>query len=330
MLPEPAGSSPHAVSTKGAHVPRRKVTIVGAGHVGATAAHLLALREAADIVLVDVAEGVPQGKALDMMHARRVAGFDVRVVGTNGYEECEGSDVAVITAGVPRKPGMTREDLLKINGDIVSSVIAKVVRVAPSAVVICVTNPLDVMTYLAWKTSGMPRGRVFGMGGVLDSARFAHAIAEAAGAPVAHVDAMVIGAHGDTMLPLVRLATVAGRPLRDVLAPEQIEEVVHRTVNGGADVVAFLKSGSAFYAPGASVAAMVEAVLADARAVMPACAVLDGEYGLRRVSIGVPAVIGAHGVIEVRELELTDEERLALRDSAAGVSQGIAALGLEE
>lgn len=311
-------------------MPRRKVTIVGAGQVGATAAYSLALREAADVVLVDVAEGIPQGKALDMMHARRVAGFDVRIVGTNSYEPCEGSDVVVVTAGLPRKPGMTREDLLKVNGDIVRSVISEVSRVAPTAVVICVTNPLDVMTYLAWKASRMPRGRVFGMGGVLDSARFAHAIAEAASVPVADVDAMVIGAHGDTMVPLVRLATVGGRPLRDVLDAEQIEEVVRRTVNGGADVVALLKSGSAFFAPGASVAAMVEAVLSDARRVMPACAVLDGEYGLRGVSVGVPCVIGAGGVVEVQELELADDELAALRESAAGVSQGIAALGLEE
>jgi malate dehydrogenase len=330
MLPEPAGSIPHAVTTKGAPVSRRKVTIVGAGQVGATAAYLLALKEAADIVLVDVADGVPQGKALDMMHARRVGGFDVRVVGTNGYDECEGSDVVVITAGLPRRPGMTREDLLKTNGDIVRSVITEVVRVAPTAVVTCVTNPLDVMTYLAWRISGMPRGRVLGMGGVLDSSRFAHAIAEAAGVPVADVDAMVIGAHGDTMLPLVSRATVAGRPLREVLAPDAIEEVVRRTVNGGADVVALLKSGSAFYAPGAAVAAMVEAVLADARRVMPTCAVLDGEYGLRGVSVGVPAVIGANGVVEVLELDLADDELAALRASAAGVSQGIAALGLGE
>lgn len=330
MLPEPAGSIPHAVTTKGAPVSRRKVTIVGAGQVGATAAYLLALKEAADIVLVDVADGVPQGKALDMMHARRVGGFDVRVVGTNGYDECEGSDVVVITAGLPRRPGMTREDLLKTNGDIVRSVITEVVRVAPTAVVTCVTNPLDVMTYLAWRISGMPRGRVLGMGGVLDSSRFAHAIAEAAGVPVADVDAMVIGAHGDTMLPLVSRATVAGRPLREVLAPDAIEEVVRRTVNGGADVVALLKSGSAFYAPGASVAAMVEAVLADARRVMPTCAVLDGEYGLRGVSVGVPVVIGANGVVEVLELDLADDELAALRASAAGVSQGIAALGLGE
>lgn len=311
-------------------MPRRKVTIVGAGQVGATAAFSLALREAADIVLVDVQDGVPQGKALDMMHARRVAGFDVRVVGTSTYEECEGSDVVVITAGLPRKPGMTREDLLKVNGDIVRSVISEVARVAPSAVVICVTNPLDVMTFLAWKASGLPRSRVFGMGGVLDSARFAHAIAQTAGAPIAEVEAMVIGAHGDTMVPLVRLATVAGRPISEALTSEQIEDVVRRTVYGGADVVALLKSGSAFYAPGASVAQMVEAVLTDARRVMPACAVLDGEYGLRGVSVGVPAVIGADGVVEVVELEMTDEELAALRDSAAGVKEGIASLGLGE
>lgn len=330
MLPEPVGSVSHDVMMEGAHLSRRKVTIVGAGQVGATSAYSLALKELADVVLVDVADGIPQGKALDIMHARRVAGFDVRVVGTNGYDECAGSDVVVITAGMPRKPGMTREDLLKINGDIVRSVMAEVVRVAPTAVVICVTNPLDVMTYLAWRVSGMPRGRVLGMGGVLDSSRFAHAIAEAAGVPVAEVDAMVIGAHGDTMLPLVRLATVSGRPLREVLEPERIDEVVRRTVDGGAEVVAHLKSGGAFYAPGASVAAMVEGVLSDAGRVMPTCAVLDGEYRLRDVCVGVPAVIGAQGVAEVCELDLTQDELAALKASAAGVSEGIATLGLGE
>ncbi|MDI6713076.1 MAG: malate dehydrogenase [Anaerosomatales bacterium] len=309
---------------------RRKVTIVGAGQVGATAAYSLALKGLADIVLIDVAEGIPQGKALDMMHARRVAGYDVSVAGSNGYDEAAGSDVVVITAGLPRKPGMTREDLLRVNGDIVRSVMAEVARVAPDAVVICVTNPLDVMTYLAWSVSGAPRGRVFGMGGVLDSARFAHAIAEAAGVPVSQVDATVIGAHGDTMVPLVRLATVAGRPLAEVLLPAEVDEVVRKTVNGGAEVVALLKSGSAFYAPGASVAAMVEAVLEDARRVMPTCAVLDGEYGLSGVSVGVPAVIGAEGVVAVEEWDLSAEERAVLLASAEGVRAGIAALGLGE
>lgn len=309
---------------------RRKVTIVGAGQVGATAAYSLALKGLADVVLIDVAEGIPQGKALDMMHARRVAGYDVRVTGSNGYDEAAGSDVVVITAGLPRKPGMTREDLLRVNGDIVRSVMAEVARVAPEAVVICVTNPLDVMTYLAWSVSGAPRGRVFGMGGVLDSARFAHAIAEAAGVPVSEVDATVIGAHGDTMVPLARLATVGGRPLAEVLSPPEVDEVVRATVNGGAEVVALLKSGSAFYAPGASVAAMVEAVLSDACRVMPACAVLDGEYGLSGVSVGVPAVIGAGGVETVEEWHLTPEELVALHASAEGVRAGIAALGLGE
>ncbi|MCX8007199.1 MAG: malate dehydrogenase [Coriobacteriia bacterium] len=311
-------------------MPSRKVTIVGAGQVGATAAYSLALRGLADVVLVDVAEGIPQGKALDLMHARRVAGYDVKVIGSNGYAEAAASDVVVITAGLPRKPGMTREDLLRVNGDIVRSVIGEVVRVAPDAVIVCVTNPLDVMTYLAWKVSGMRRERVFGMGGVLDSARFAHAIAEMAGVPVSQVDAMVIGAHGDTMVPLVRTATIAGRPLAEVLSAKEIDQVVRATVHGGAEVVSLLKSGSAFYAPGASVAAMVEAVLTDARRVMPACVVLDGEFGLSGVSIGVPAVIGAGGVVAIEQRGLADEEIAALAASAEGVRAGIAALDLGE
>jgi malate dehydrogenase len=303
-----------------------KVTVVGAGQVGATAAFVLATRDIADVTLIDVAEGLPQGKALDMMHARSVLKFAPRVTGTNDYADTAGSDVVVITAGVPRKPGMTRDELLAINAGIVGSVISAAVAASPDAVFICVTNPLDVMTDLAWKLSGLPASRVFGMGGVLDSARFAHVIAEATGASISEVDALVVGAHGDAMVPMPRLSTVAGRPLTDLLPEDEVAELVRRTVFGGAEVVALLKTGSAFYAPGVSVASMVEAVLGDSGAVLPTCARLNGEYGISGVHMSVPAVLGRQGVLAVPELELTTSELEALRASSAQIAEQIAAL----
>lgn len=303
-----------------------KVTIVGAGQVGATAAFVLATRGVSDVTLIDVAEGLPQGKALDMMHARSVLRFGPRVGGTNDYGDTAGSDVVVITAGVPRRPGMTRDELLSINAGIVGSVIAQAVAVSPGAVYICVTNPLDVMTDLAWKLSGLPASRVFGMGGVLDSARFAYFIAEATGAAISEVEALVVGAHGDAMVPLPRLSTVAGRPLTDLLPVEEVAEVVRRTVFGGAEVVSLLKTGSAFYAPGASVASMVEAVVSDSGAVLPTCVRLQGEYGVSGVHMSVPAVLGREGVRAVPELPLESAELSALRASAAAVAEQIAAL----
>jgi malate dehydrogenase len=305
-----------------------KVTVVGAGQVGATAAFLMALKGTADVVLVDVAEGIPQGKALDMMHARSVEHFAPSITGANDYGPTEGSDVVVITAGLPRKPGMTREDLLAANGAIVRSVVAQVREHAPGAVVVCVTNPLDVMTHLAWRVSGMPSGRVLGMGGVLDSARFAYFIAQATGAPIATIDAVVIGAHGDTMVPLPRFSTVGGVPLPEVLRAGEVAEVVRRTVFGGAEVVSLLKTGSAFYAPGASVAAMVSAILGDTGAVMPACVLLEGQYGLTGLHLNVPAVLGAEGVRAVPEWELDDSELAALRSSASGVAETLASIDL--
>ncbi len=305
---------------------RPKVTIVGAGQVGATAAFVLALKGLADVVLVDVVEGVPQGKALDMMHARSIEHFPVSVVGTNDYAVTEGSDVVVITAGLPRKPGMTREDLARTNGGIVRSVVREAMRHAPDAVYLCVTNPLDVITYLAWRESGLPDTRVLGMGGVLDSARFAYFIAQATGAAIDDIEAVVIGAHGETMVPLPRLSMVAGTPLPSVLGADEITEVVRRTVNGGAEVVSLLKTGSAFYAPGVSVAAMVQAIVTDARITMSSCVHLTGQYGIVDVYLNVPAVIGRAGVIEVPEWGLTDEEREALMASARGVAEQLAAL----
>ena len=303
-----------------------KVTIVGAGQVGATAAFVLATRGIADVTLIDVAEGMPQGKALDMMHSRPVLRFGPVVAGTNDYADTAGSEVVVITAGVPRKPGMTRDELLSINAGIVGSVIEAAVAASPDAVFICVTNPLDVMTDLAWKLSGLPASRVFGMGGVLDSARFAYFIAQATGAAIGEVEALVVGAHGDAMVPLPRLSTVAGRPLTDLLPAEEVAEVVRRTVFGGAEVVALLKTGSAFYAPGVSVASMVEAVLGDSGAILPSCVRLTGEYGVDGVHMSVPALLGRQGVAAIPELPLDGAELAALRASAEQIREQITAL----
>ena len=306
-----------------------KVTVVGAGQVGATAALLMAMKGLADIVLVDVAEGIPQGKALDMMHARSVEKFPSTVTGTNEYGPTAGSDVVVITAGLPRKPGMTRDDLLAANGAIVRSVIAEVTATSPEAVIILVTNPLDVMAHLAWRISGLPAERVIGMGGVLDSARFAYFIAQATGAPITEIDALVVGAHGDTMVPLPRFSTVAGTPLPEVLSADEVAEVVRRTVYGGAEVVSLLKSGSAFYAPGASVTAMVAAILGDTGAALPSCVLLNGQYGLSGLHLNVPARLGRAGVLEVPELPLNDDELAALAASASGVVEALASIDLE-
>lgn len=305
-----------------------KVTVVGAGQVGATTALLIALKGLADVVLVDVAEGIPQGKALDMMHARSVEHFAATVTGTSEYGPTAGSHVVVVTAGLPRKPGMTREDLLAANGAIVRSVIAEVRATSPDAIVILVTNPLDVMAHLAWRVSGFPPARVFGMGGVLDSARFAYFIAEATGAAITDINAVVIGAHGDTMVPLPRFSTVAGTPLPELLSADAVAEIVRRTVYGGAEVVSLLKSGSAFYAPAASVTAMVAAVLGDTGAVMPSCVLLNGEYGLSGLHLNVPAALGRAGVLSVPEWALDEAELAALQASAAGVADALASIDL--
>lgn len=305
-----------------------KVTVVGAGQVGATTALLIALKGLADVVLVDVAEGIPQGKALDMMHARSVEHFAATVTGTNEYGPTAGSHVVVVTAGLPRKPGMTREDLLAANGAIVRSVIAEVRATSPDAIVILVTNPLDVMAHLAWRVSGFPPARVFGMGGVLDSARFAYFIAEATGAAITDINAVVIGAHGDTMVPLPRFSTVAGTPLPELLPADAVAEIVRRTVYAGAEVVSLLKSGSAFYAPAASVTAMVAAVLGDTGAVMPSCVLLNGEYGLSGLHLNVPAALGRAGVLSVPEWALDEAELAALQASAAGVADALASIDL--
>jgi malate dehydrogenase len=305
-----------------------KVTVVGAGQVGATAAQLLLLHDIADVVMIDVAEGLPQGKALDMMHMRSVECFGPTVTGTNDYADTAGSDVVVITAGLPRKPGMTRDDLLAANSAIVRSVIGEVVSASPEAIGVCVTNPLDVMTYLAWKESGLPHTRIFGMGGVLDSARFAYAVAEKTGAAVSDIDALAIGAHGDAMVPMPRFTTVNGTPLTELLPEADVDALVERTIFGGAEVVGLLKTGSAFYAPAASIVAMVRAILSDTRETLPSCVLLTGEYGIEDVYMSVPATLGREGVVAVPELPFNDAELDALRSSAASVAEAVDALGL--
>ena len=309
-------------------MPYPKVTVVGAGQVGATAAQLLLLHDLADVVMIDVAEGLPQGKALDLMHMRSVERFGPTITGTNEYADTAGSDVVVVTAGLPRKPGMTRDDLLAANRAIVESVISKVVAASPDAIIVCVTNPLDVMTYLAKNVSGLPTSRVFGMGGVLDSARFAFAIAEKTGASITDVDAVAMGAHGDAMVPMPRFSTVAGRALSDLLEPADIEALVERTIFGGAEVVALLKTGSAFYAPAASVVTMVRAILGDTGETLPTCAYLSGEYGVSDVYMSVPARLGRAGVLGIVELPLDGDELAALQASAATIADAVDSLGL--
>ncbi|MBK5210874.1 MAG: malate dehydrogenase [Coriobacteriia bacterium] len=307
---------------------KKRVTIVGAGNVGATAGMLLAFHDVADVCLIDVVEGVPQGKALDMMHMRSVEQFESRVTGTNDYKDTADSDVVVITAGIARKPGMTRDDLLGINAKIMADVIENVMAVSPEAIVVCVTNPLDIMAYLAYKKSGLDKSRIFGMGGVLDSARFTFAVAEKTGADVADITSWAMGAHGDAMTPMPRFTTVKGTPITEILSREEVDELVQRTVFGGAEVVAHLKTGSAFYAPAASIARMVSAIILDTKEIMPCCTYLTGEYGISDVFISVPARLGASGIEEVVEFDFNEAELEALRGSAATVAASLDALGL--
>jgi malate dehydrogenase len=305
-----------------------KVTVVGAGQVGATAAQLLLLHDVADVVMIDVAEGMPQGKALDLMHLRSIERFGPVVSGTNDYADTAGSDVVVITAGLPRKPGMTRDDLLAANSAIMRSVIAAASAASPDAVFLCVTNPLDIMTYLAFKESGLPSERVLGMGGVLDSARFAYAIASKTGAPINEIEALAMGAHGDAMVPMPRFSSVNGVPITQLLPSADVEALVKRTIFGGAEVVALLKTGSAFYAPAASITAMVRSILGDTGDVHPSCVYLSGQYGIDDVYLSVPARLGRAGVEDIPVLPLDDAELDALQASAATVAEAVDALGL--
>ncbi|MDA8160386.1 MAG: malate dehydrogenase [Desulfobacteraceae bacterium] len=307
---------------------RKKITIIGAGNVGATAAHWAMTRELGDVVLMDVVEGIPQGKGLDLLQGGPVDGFSYRIEGTNDYRDTAGSDVVIITAGLARKPGMSRDDLLAKNVAIVKSCAAEAVRHSPDCVLIVVTNPIDAMVYTAFKASGLPKRRVIGMAGVLDSARYRTFLAEALNVSARDVNAMVMGVHGDNMLPLVRLANVAGVPVTDLLSQEKLAEIVKRTQHGGIEIVNHLKTGSAFYTPGLAAVEMAEAVLKDSRRVLPCAAFVEGEFGISGCFLGVPVVLGAGGVERIVEFALTAEERAALAQSEAVVRKQMAATGL--
>lgn len=295
---------------------RPKIAVIGAGNVGATTALLMAQKELGDIVLYDIVEDMPVGKALDMAEMAPIEGFDVKVEGTNNIADIEGADLAVVTAGLARKPGMSRMDLLEKNAEIVKEVSEKIAQHAPNSIVIMVTNPLDVMTYLCWKITGFPPERVVGQAGILDTARFRCFIAMELGVSVKDIQTMVLGGHGDEMVPLVSHTTVSGIPLRDLVPEERIQAMVERTRMGGGEIVKLLKTGSAYYAPGAAVAQMAEAILRDQKRIVPASAYLTGQYGLEDVYCGVPVKLGAKGVEEILELELPEEELAALQASA--------------
>jgi malate dehydrogenase len=301
---------------------RKKVTVVGAGNVGATLVQRIAETRLADVVMVDVVEGVPQGKGLDLLEAGPVMGYDSRVTGTNSYDETAGSDIIVITAGLARKPGMSRDDLLAANGDIVKKVAAETGKRSPGAFMIVVTNPMDVMAYVAMKASGFPRERVIGMGGVLDSARFRTFIAMELGVSVENTHAFVLGGHGDTMVPLPRYSSVAGIPITELMSKETIDKLVDRTRNGGAEIVSLLKTGSAYYAPAAAALEMVEAVLLDKKKILPCSAHLDGEYGVKGMFAGVLVKLGEKGIEQLVEIKLNSDEKAAFMKSVDAVRQG--------
>ncbi|MEX2162374.1 MAG: malate dehydrogenase [Anaerolineales bacterium] len=303
-----------------------KISIVGAGMTGATAAHWLAERELADIALVDIVEGMPQGKALDLLQAMPVIGKDVRVVGSNDYAATEGSDIVVITAGLPRKPGMSREDLLNTNADIVKKATEGTLKHSPKAVYIILTNPLDSMCYVAMKVGGLPRERVIGQAGILDSARMRAFVAMELGVSVENVACYVLGGHGDSMIPLTRHSNVAGVPLNEILPADKLSAIVDRTRKGGGEIVALLKQGSAFYAPSAAIAQMAEAILKNKNLIVPCSIYLQGEYGLKDIFFGVPAQLGRGGLVKVIEYQLNAEEKASVEKSAAEVRESTAAL----
>lgn len=300
---------------------RPKITVVGAGNVGATCAHWAAARELADVVLVDVVEGMPQGKALDLMQARPIFGFNVGVVGANDYEATRGSKVVIITAGIARKPGMSREDLINTNKNIVAAVTKEVVAKSPNAFLIIVSNPLDAMCYVAYKVSGFPRKRVMGMAGILDTARYRCFIAMELKVAVEEIQAMVLGGHGDDMVPVVSATNVSGVPLTDLLSRKRIAALVDRTRKGGGEIVGLLKTGSAFYAPAAAAVQMAEAILKDQKRLVPVSAYLTGEYGLHDLFFGVPVILGAGGIEKIVPLKLSQEEEAMLEKSAAAVAR---------
>ena len=300
---------------------RKKITVVGAGQVGATVAQLTAYKNLGDVVIIDIVDGVPQGKALDLQESSCLQVFDSLVTGTNDYKDTANSDIVVITAGLPRKPGMSREDLLATNAKIVQSVTEQIMEHSRDPIIIVVSNPLDAMVYMAKKTSNLPKNKIIGMAGVLDSARLQTFVSLELGCSLIDVDAMVLGGHGDSMVPLPRYTSVSGISITELMTSEQIERVVERTRKGGAEIVSLLKTGSAFYAPGASVVKMVEAILQDKRRILPCTAYLEGEYGWSGIFFGVPVMMGVHGIEKVIELKLTDEEKVALDKSAQDVKK---------
>lgn len=305
----------------------KKITVVGAGHVGATCAQRLAEKELAEqVVMVDIAEGIPQGKGLDQWETAPIEGFDTRVIGSNGYDEAAGSDIFVVTAGIARKPGMSRDDLLRTNDGIVRSVAGEIRRVAPDSIIIMVSNPLDVMAFAALEATGFPRERVIGMAGVLDTARYRSFIALELDVSVEDIQALVLGGHGDTMVPLVNYTSVSGIPLTQLLSAERIEALVERTRKGGAEIVAHLKTGSAYYAPSAAAVQMVEAIVKNKRRILPCAAYLQGEYGMEGFFLGVPCKLGEGGLLDIVEVELSSDERRALEASAEAVKNTMASL----
>ncbi len=307
---------------------RKKVTVVGAGMVGGTTAPRLADMEMCDVVLIDIIEGLPQGKGLDLAESAPVVGYDSHVVGTNDYKDTANSDIVVITAGIARKPGMSRDDLLKTNYNIVKQTTEQVAKYSPNSILIVVSNPLDAMAQTAYKVSGFSKNRVLGMAGVLDAARMRTFIAWELDVSVENVTAFVLGGHGDTMVPLARYSTVAGIPLPDLLPKDKIDAIIKRTAQGGAEVVNLLKTGSAFYAPAASIAEMVEAILKDKKKILPCAAYLEGEYGIQGLFVGVPVKLGARGLEQIIEIKLTAEEDAALKKSAAAVKELVEIIGV--
>jgi len=299
----------------------KKVTVIGAGNVGATAAQRLAEKELGDVVLVDIIEGVPQGKALDLTEAAPIEKHDAHLTGTNGYDDTAGSDIVIITAGIPRKPGMSRDDLISTNAGIVKSVTKEIASRSPDAILIVVSNPLDAMCHVTYDASGFPKNRVMGMAGVLDSARFRAFISMELDVSVENIHAFVLGGHGDTMVPLPRFSTVAGIPITELMSRDKIEALVERTRNGGAEIVGLLKTGSAYYAPASAAVEMAESILKDKKKILPCAAYLEGEYGINDLFIGVPVKLGANGIEEIVEITLHDDEKAALQNSANSVAE---------
>jgi malate dehydrogenase len=307
---------------------RKKVTVIGSGNVGASVALRLMDKQMTDVVLIDILEGIPQGKALDMLESGPIEGYDVKIRGTNDYADTADSDLVVMTAGFPRKPGMSRDDLLRANYEVVNGAIAQAAKHSPEAILIVVTNPLDAMVQTAFRVSGFPKHRVLGMAGVLDTARYRTFIAEALRVSVRDVQGFVLGGHGDTMVPVPRYTTVAGIPVDDLMPPDQLEAIVKRTRNGGAEIVNLLKSGSAYYAPAAAVVEMIDAIFKDRKRILPCAAYLEGEYGIHGVFVGVPVKLGARGIEQIVEIKLTPEEQAALEKSAAAVRELTGIIGV--